>query len=159
MAAFFSQVGYKSTVEWKEEIVFFDSARAPARRRLRFPRRKAGPRVAGPGPARGLRRLADRTGEPLVRPQHREPRLVLAAGPRHHPRAGRHPARQPASQSRTAGLPGARAGRGALRPEADLPADPEFAGVPALLDFQDRSPGGRSPISLSTRSAGWTRKC
>ncbi len=24
MAAFFSQVGYKSTAEWKEEIVFFD---------------------------------------------------------------------------------------------------------------------------------------
>ena len=24
MAAFFSQVGYKSTGEWKEEIVFFD---------------------------------------------------------------------------------------------------------------------------------------
>jgi len=27
MAAFFSQVGYKSTGEWKEEIVFFDSAK------------------------------------------------------------------------------------------------------------------------------------
>ena len=28
MAAFFSQVGYKSTAEWKEEIVFFDPAKA-----------------------------------------------------------------------------------------------------------------------------------
>jgi hypothetical protein len=28
LAAFFSQVGYKSTAEWKEEIVFFDPARA-----------------------------------------------------------------------------------------------------------------------------------
>ena len=28
MAAFFSQIGYKATGEWKEEIVFFDSARA-----------------------------------------------------------------------------------------------------------------------------------
>jgi hypothetical protein len=28
MAAFFSQIGYKSTAEWKEEIVFFDPARA-----------------------------------------------------------------------------------------------------------------------------------
>ena len=31
MAAFFSQVGYKPTGEWKEEIVYFDPAFAPAR--------------------------------------------------------------------------------------------------------------------------------
>jgi hypothetical protein len=30
MAAFFSQIGYKPTMEWKEEIVFFDPAKAPA---------------------------------------------------------------------------------------------------------------------------------
>ncbi len=30
MATFFSQVGYKSTAEWKEEIVFFDQAKASA---------------------------------------------------------------------------------------------------------------------------------
>ena len=30
MAAFFSQVGYKSTREWKEEIVFFDLDKATA---------------------------------------------------------------------------------------------------------------------------------
>ena len=30
LAAFFSQVGYKSTAEWKEEIVFFDPGKAPA---------------------------------------------------------------------------------------------------------------------------------
>jgi hypothetical protein len=30
MAAFFSQIGYKPTGEWKEEIVFFDSSKAPA---------------------------------------------------------------------------------------------------------------------------------
>ncbi len=30
MAAFFSQVGYKATAEWKEEIVLFDPAKAPA---------------------------------------------------------------------------------------------------------------------------------
>ncbi|MGE5608455.1 MAG: DUF1553 domain-containing protein [Bacillota bacterium] len=29
MAVFFSQVGYKSTAEWKEEIVFFDPSKAP----------------------------------------------------------------------------------------------------------------------------------
>ncbi len=30
MAAFFSQIGYKATSEWKEEIVYFDPAKAPA---------------------------------------------------------------------------------------------------------------------------------
>jgi hypothetical protein len=30
MAAFFSQIGYKATAEWKEEIVFFDPGKAPA---------------------------------------------------------------------------------------------------------------------------------
>ena len=30
MAAFFSQIGYKSTGEWKEEIVFFDPGKAAA---------------------------------------------------------------------------------------------------------------------------------
>jgi hypothetical protein len=30
MAAFFSQIGYKPTAEWKEEIVFFDPAKAAA---------------------------------------------------------------------------------------------------------------------------------
>ncbi len=30
MSAFFSQVGYKSTGEWKEEIVFFDQSKMPA---------------------------------------------------------------------------------------------------------------------------------
>ena len=29
MAAFFSRIGYKSTAEWKEEIVFFDAGKAP----------------------------------------------------------------------------------------------------------------------------------
>ena len=29
LAAFFSQVGYKATAEWKEEIVFFDPGKAP----------------------------------------------------------------------------------------------------------------------------------
>jgi hypothetical protein len=30
MAVFFSQIGFKSTKEWKEEIVFFDQGKAPA---------------------------------------------------------------------------------------------------------------------------------
>ena len=57
MAAFFSQIGYKSTAEWKEEIVFFDPDKASAEqaagtgRRARgdLSRRHAGPHSAGPG--------------------------------------------------------------------------------------------------------------
>ena len=44
MAAFFSQIGYKETTEWKEEIVYFEPR--PRRRRCRsrrLPRRNAGP--------------------------------------------------------------------------------------------------------------------
>ena len=120
MAAFFSQIGYKPTREWKEECVFWDPFRtvtqreeiAPEmprglRRRAAAPGPQTAPRglprrqdrhdPARPRPARGLRRLADPAGESLVHARDRQPRLVLAAGPRHHPRAGRHPRRQPAS--------------------------------------------------------------
>ena len=37
MAAFFSQVGYKSTAEWKEEIVFFDPGKSNAASAATFP--------------------------------------------------------------------------------------------------------------------------
>ena len=37
MAAFFSQVGYKATAEWKEEIVFFDPSKAAAPSAAVFP--------------------------------------------------------------------------------------------------------------------------
>ena len=48
MAAFFSQIGYKSTGEWKEEIVFDDSIRkvaiaADARERAMFPDGRSAP--------------------------------------------------------------------------------------------------------------------
>ena len=99
MAAFFSRVAYKPTAEWKEEIVILDPAPAgPVDGGL--PRRHDGD--ASPpdeDPARRLRRLADHARQPVVRAQRREPRLVLAAGPRHHPRARRHPPRQPARRT------------------------------------------------------------
>ena len=61
MAAFFSQVGYKSTAEWKEEIVFFDPGQGHDQRGGGdgLPGRHAGSAVPGQRPARGLRRLAD----------------------------------------------------------------------------------------------------
>ncbi len=41
MAAFFSQVGYKSTAEWKEEIIYFDPASSNAQMSASFPDGKA----------------------------------------------------------------------------------------------------------------------
>ena len=63
MAVFFSQVGYKTTGEWKEEIVIFDPTKAgdkPAAERPTavFPDGTPGRAPAGPRSARGLRRLA-----------------------------------------------------------------------------------------------------
>jgi hypothetical protein len=63
LAAVFSRVGYKSTLEWKEEIVH----RTPPR----------------PRPAAGVRRLVARARQPVVCPGLGEPRLVLVAGARH----------------------------------------------------------------------------
>ena len=110
LAAFFEPISYKSTGEWKEEIVYLDPAKVrDAGRSSPTARPLAG--GARAGPARGVRQLADLPGQPLVRPQCGQPDLVLAAGARHHPRAGRHPARQPAGKPAAAGLPGAGTGR------------------------------------------------
>ena len=54
MAAFFSQIGYKSTSEWKEEIVYFDFTR-PTPVGSRISGRPACPPDARPGPAGGVR--------------------------------------------------------------------------------------------------------
>ena len=105
-------------------------------------RRHHGQAFARPGSARGVRRLADGREESLVRAQHREPRLVLAAGPRHHSGAGRHPARQSAQQSRTAGVSGKGIGRVALRFETSLPADFELADLPVVLHSPKPPTGG-----------------
>ena len=99
MAVFFSQIGYKTTEQWKEEIVLFDPGKAPASRRPTaateavFPDGTPSHLAADQDPARGICRLAHVAQESLVRAQHREPRLVVAVGPRHHSRAGRRPAR------------------------------------------------------------------
>ena len=66
MAAFFSQVGYKSTarVEGGDRLLRSRQGRRAGRRRRAagggLSRRHAGAALAGPGSARGLRRLADR---------------------------------------------------------------------------------------------------
>jgi len=62
MAVFFSQIGYKPTGEWKEEIVFFDPDKAPA--------------GSATGPSR-VARLPDGTTARL--PAGEDPREVFAA--------------------------------------------------------------------------------
>ena len=97
--------------------------------------------------------------ESLVHPEHRQPRLVLAAGPRHHPSGRRHPAGQSARQSRAAGVPGAGSGRG--------PYDLKhlFRQILNSTTYQlsSMSPGARIPgarrISPSIRCAAWRRRC
>ena len=64
MAVFFSQIGYKNTGEWKEEIVFNDALKAAGvagrgRETGRFSGWDVGHVVFRPGPARGVRRLVD----------------------------------------------------------------------------------------------------
>ena len=61
MAAFFSRIGYKNTGEWKEEIVYFDPAK-PCAARSRLPGRQARAPGSRAGSARGVRRMADRSG-------------------------------------------------------------------------------------------------
>ena len=107
MAAFFSQIGYKPTREWKEEVVFWDPLGGSAQtveQRVQRARATAYQRTAAvtavfPGgkrtklsPDRDPREVfADwliTPEEPLVHPEHCQPRLVLAAGTRDHPRTG-----------------------------------------------------------------------
>ena len=117
MAAFFSHIAYKSTGEWKEEIVYFDPdkkspAFAPASAGASA--RQASPAGAftavlpdgtsvrlepGEDPRGGVRVVAHRSGKPMVRPGRREPRVVLARRPRHRARARRSPGRQSAEPS------------------------------------------------------------
>ncbi len=145
MAAFFSQVGYKQTAEWKEEIVWFDPNK-PA------PSGVEGATPACPDPAEGATAGAALAavfpdGTPAQLSPGKDPREVFAdwltcpknrwftgeqrtedRGQRteknpvrypssviRYPSSVFHPARQPAEQSRTVSLPGAGADRGPLR--------------------------------------------
>ena len=84
MAVFFSQIGYKATgrVEGGDRLLRPGEAAAGrgGRRaaRGRLSRRHEGPHPARPGPARGVRRVADGAGQPVLRARRREPRVVLA---------------------------------------------------------------------------------
>ena len=101
MAHFFRRSNTSLPREWKEEIVIFDPGKARpvgGRRPVEavFPDGTPAQLLPGPGSPRSLRRLADRAKESLVRPQHREPHLVLAIGARNYSRARRHPPGQSA---------------------------------------------------------------
>jgi len=92
MAAFFSQVGYKPTAEWKEEIVFWDpyqlsrvpSAVAPGKASLTPARPSADkPAATPPEPAPTVKSPAPfkavaPDGREVVVPTHRDPREMFA---------------------------------------------------------------------------------
>ena len=114
-----------------------------------FPDGTAGAKLDPPGhgPARGLRRLADHAEKSLVRAATSStasgPGCWAAASSTSRTTSG--PTIRP--QSRAAGLSGAGVGRGPLRPEAHLPADPELADVSAFLDPRSDDPPRRRRIS------------
>ena len=163
MAAFFSRVGFKRTAEWKEEIVLLRS------------RGVDGAACGGDAARRHRRSTSRRTRiraqvfadwlitpeQPVVRPRHRQPRLVLAAwaaasstkpddirpdNPPVQPRA----ARPTSSRSFVARR---------LRPEAPLPADPELATYQQSSIPRSDHPDARERTSPATRCAGWRPRC
>ena len=148
MAAFFSQIGYKPTrrVEGGDRLLRSRQARCPgadaggSRAARVFPDGTQRAPGARPGSARGLRRVADRADEPVVRAGRREPRWfwLLGRGIVHEPDDIRPD--NPPSQSRAAGVPRARAGRVAVRPEARLPADPQLDAPISCRRFRGVAP-------------------
>ena len=113
MAAFFSAVGYKHTDEWKEEIVFFDRGKSMPGGST-FPDGRPARLRAGQDPREAFADWLIGAGQSVVRALDRQSRLVLAAGPRDSPGAGRHSRRQSAGEPAVACLAGARVGGFAL---------------------------------------------
>ena len=100
MAAFFSQIAYKPTVEWKEEIVLFDLEKARSQPGMESLRAAAFPDAApvrlapGEDPRRAFADWLVSPQEPLVHSERRQPCLVLAVGPGDDPSGGRYPSGQ-----------------------------------------------------------------
>ena len=131
-------------------------------------KRAAGGRLSGrhqdhdsaePRSAGGVCRLADSAGESLVCESRRQPHLGVGDGTRHHPRAGRHPGRQPAQQPRTPGLPGEGAGLQRLRSEASEAADLHLDHVPVFSHTEVRTSRKRGPTSPATGCGEWRPRC
>ncbi len=140
MAAFFSQIGYKATsgVEGRDRLLRSGQGAAGpgagAPRAVVFPDGTDRRGSARPGSARGVRRLAAsrrRTPGSRRRVVNRVWFWLLGRGIIHEPDDIR-PDNPPANPELLAYL-GTRAGRVPLRPEAPLPADPEFDDLPAVV--------------------------
>ncbi len=142
-AAFFSRIKQKPGSLPEDEVIFADQrgrgppapdrqddeaqgARRPGLRRLRLARPEPArpPRVAGP--------LAHRPGEPVLRQEPGQPRLVSPDGPGDR-RAGRRlPRLQPRLQRRAARRPDRRLRQGRVRPQGARPLDPGQPDLPAF---------------------------
>ena len=163
LAVFFANVGYKSTAEWKEEIVFFNPASTNAGALNGSPRKAVfpdGEKVTlspDQDPRVGVCRLAGE--ESAVRAEHRQSRMVVAAGPRHRAGAGRFSRGQSAEQSGAAGVSGKGICFVRLRFQAALPADFEFQNLPACRDSAEPRARRRRRILPFIRCGGWMRRC
>ena len=158
MAAFFSQIGYKSTAEWKEEIVYFDPQKAAPGGRRVFPDGQPARLAPGQDPREVFANWLLAPENPWFARNivNRIWYWLLGRGIIHEPDDIRPD--NPARQSRIAGLPGAGVGRVPLRPQAHLPSDSELAGLSALFDSQDRAIPRARPISRIIRCAAWMPK-
>jgi hypothetical protein len=134
MAGFFSQVGYKYTAEWKEEIVFFDPTRDTNQlwKAATFPDGKPARLSSDKDPREVFAGwLIDPKNPWFARAiANRAWSWLLGRGIIHEP--DDPPAGQSSGQSRVARLLGERTSVLALRPEASLPADSELEDVPAF---------------------------
>jgi hypothetical protein len=138
-------------------------ARSPTSRTARRWRRSSSaadtPELQRQGPPRGARRMAHLEGEPVVREEHRQPRLAAVLRPRHHQSAGRCPREQPAEQPAAPGRAGARSSieynydlRKLVR---DITTFPTPTSSPRSRVIRASPTRATSP---SRRSAAWARR-
>ena len=139
-------------------------------RRLRRPRHRPAPRAPRPRraragrrrrPARTALRLAREAGQPVLRPQLREPRLgrLLRRRPRGPGR--RLLGHQPALERPAARRPGGRLRRPRLRRPPARADGPELPGLPALLGAgrgEPRRPGQLRPVGAEAPDGGGPRR-
>ena len=91
MAVFFSQISFKPTVEWKEEIVSLDLEKSVAESAAKslaaavFPDGTPAHLTPGQDPRRAFADWLTAAEESLVRAERLQSRLVLVVGPGHHP--------------------------------------------------------------------------
>ncbi len=158
LAAFFAKVAFKTTQEWKEEIVYFNrkaAFRHPQTKEIVKPKFLGGEALEVPerdDPREQVRRLAHLAGEPWFARNivNRIWFWLLGRGIVHEPDDLR-PTNPPENPELLAYLAQDLVGP-QVRPEAHLPPDPELEDLPAFQP--DRTSGTRT-----TRTTSRTTTC